>query len=182
MSVLKVLKIGNPLLRKRSFEVKEDEIRTKEFKKLIRDMFDTMHHENGIGLAAPQVGVLKRVVIVGSEEENPRYPDAPLIREQILINPVIQTLEEPKAGQGYWEGCLSVPGMRGYVERSQKIKLQYFDEKWQFHELVVEGFPAVVYQHECDHLDGILYVDRLKDTKLFGFTDELENNGSRALD
>ncbi len=177
MSILKVLRMGDPILRKRSLEVSEDEIRTKEFKKLIRDMFDTMHHENGIGLAAPQVGVLKRVVIIGAEEENPRYPNAPRLREQILINPIIQTLEEPKVGQGYWEGCLSVPGMRGYVERPQKIKLQYFDEKWNFYDMIVEGFPAVVYQHECDHLDGILYVDKLKDTKLFGFTEEVTTNG-----
>lgn len=177
MSVLKVLKVGNPLLRKRSLEVSEDEIRTKEFKKLIRDMFDTMHHENGIGLAAPQVGVLKRVVIIGSEEENPRYPNVSRLREQVLINPIIQPLEGPKEGQGFWEGCLSVPGMRGYVERPQKIKLQYFDEKWNFHDQVVEGFPAIVYQHECDHLDGILYIDRLKDTKLFGFTEEVDTAG-----
>lgn len=181
MSILKVLKIGNPILRKKSLEISEDEIRTKEFKRLVRDMFDTMHYENGIGLAAPQIGILKRLVIIGAEEQNPRYPNAPHLKEQILINPVIYPLEEPKRGEGYWEGCLSVPGMRGYVERPQKIKLEYYDEKWSFHSVVVEGFPAVVYQHECDHLDGILYVDRLKDTKLFGFTEELEMN-EKTLD
>jgi len=176
MAVKKVLRLGNPLLRQKSINIEESEVGTKDFKRLIRDMFDTMKFENGIGLAAPQIGVLKKLVIVGIEEENPRYPDASKIEEHILINPIITPLEEPREG-GYWEGCLSVPGMRGYVERSKKIKLEYYDEKWNYIHKIVEGFPAVVYQHECDHLDGILYVDRLKSPKLFGFTEEIDTKG-----
>ena len=126
MAVKKVLRLGNPLLRQKSLAIDESEVKTKDFKKLIKDMFETMRFENGIGLAAPQIGILKRVVIVGIEEENPRYPDAPKIEEHILINPIITPLEEPEGG--YWEGCLSVPGMRGFVERPKKIKLEYMNK------------------------------------------------------
>jgi peptide deformylase len=174
MSARKVLRIGDPILRKKSEEVLEDEVRTKEFKKLVRDMFDTMKHENGVGLAAPQIGILKKIVVVGVEE-NPRYPNEDFIKEHILINPKITPLDKPK--DGYWEGCLSVPGMRGFVERPSKIKIEWYDEKWNFHSEVIDGYKAVVYQHECDHLDGVLYVDRLKDTKLFGFTEEIDTKG-----
>jgi peptide deformylase len=177
MAVLKVLRMGNPLLRKRSEEVSEDEIRTKEFKRLIRDMFDTMRHQIGIGLAAPQIGILKRVVVIGTEEENPRYPKAPRLTDHILINPVLTPLNQPKEGDGFWEGCLSVPGMRGYVERPSKLQIEYFDEKWNHIKKTVEGFPAIVYQHECDHLDGVLYVDRLKTPTMFGFTEEMDTGG-----
>lgn len=175
MAVIKVLRLGNPQLRQKSIPISQDEIGTKDFKRLIRDMFDTMRFENGIGLAAPQIGVFKKLVIVGIQEENPRYPDAPKIEEHILINPIITPLSEP--GTGYWEGCLSVPGMRGFVERPSKIKLEYYDEKWNYINKIVEGFPAVVYQHECDHLEGVLYVDRLKSPKMFGFTEEIDTNG-----
>jgi peptide deformylase len=175
MAVKKVLRLGNPLLRLKSSPIDESEIGTKDFKRMIKDMFETMRFEKGIGLAAPQIGILKKLVIVGIEEENPRYPDAPKIEEHILINPFITPLAEPKGG--YWEGCLSVPGMRGFVERPSKIKLEYYDEKWNYHNKIIEGFPAVVYQHECDHLEGILYVDRLKDAKMFGFSDEIDTNG-----
>ncbi|MDX1960393.1 MAG: peptide deformylase [Leptospiraceae bacterium] len=175
MAVRNVLRLGNPLLRQTSVPIEESEVKTKEFKKLIGDMFDTMRHENGIGLAAPQIGVLKRVAIIGIEEENERYPDAPKIKEEVVINPIIKPLA--KNGEGYWEGCLSVPGMRGFVERPDKIQLEYYDMKWNHHKIIVEGFPAIVYQHEIDHLDGILYVDRLKSPKLFGFTEEVDTKG-----
>ena len=175
MAARKVLRLGNPILREKSVEVTEEEVRTKEFKKLVGDMFDTMRFENGVGLAAPQIGVLKKLVIVGIEEDNPRYPDAPRIKEQILINPKITPLAGN--GKGYWEGCLSVPGMRGFVERPYKIRVEYRDLKWKEHSEIIEGFPAIVYQHECDHLEGILYVDRLKSSKLFGYTEEVDTKG-----
>ena len=98
----------------------------------------------------------------------------------VLINPIITKLSEP--GEGYWEGCLSVPGMRGFVERPDKIKLEYYDEKWVYHNKIIEGFPAVVYQHECDHLDGILYVDRLKSLQMFGFAEEFDEQQGKKLD
>jgi peptide deformylase len=175
MAVRRVLKLGNPTLRKKSLPVEESEVGTKEFKKLIGDLFDTMRFEKGVGLAAPQIGVLKRIVVVGKEEENERYPDTPKIIDQILINPVIIPMGPPK--DGFWEGCLSLPGMRGYVERPAKIKLEYYDEKWKFHSQLIEDFNAIVYQHECDHLDGVLYIDRIKDPKMFGYTDEIETKG-----
>lgn len=177
MAVRNVLKLGNPELRKISVPVDENEVGTKEFKKLIKEMFETMRYENGIGLAAPQIGVLKRLVVIGTEEENPRYPKAGRLKDHILINPIITPLNSPKEGEGFWEGCLSVPGMRGYIERPNKIQIEYFDEKWNKIQKTIEGFQAIVYQHECDHLDGVLYVDRLKSPKLFGFTDEVDTEG-----
>lgn len=175
MAARKVLRLGDPELRKISQEVTEDECKTKEFKKIIKDMFDTMKFESGVGLAAPQIGVLKRLVVVGVEKSE-RYPGTPDIKEEVIINPVITPLE-PK-GEGFWEGCLSVPGMRGLVERPNKIKMEWQDEKWKHHTEIIEGYRAIVYQHECDHLDGILYVDRLKDTKLFGYTDIIDTQGN----
>ena len=175
MAVKKVLRLGNKKIKKISQPVDESEITTKDFKKLIGDLFDTMRFEKGVGLAAPQIGVLKRVVVVSKEEENERYPDTPKIIDQVLINPVITPLSPPDGG--FWEGCLSVPGMRGFVERPAKIKIEYYDEKWKFHSKVIDDFNAVVYQHECDHLDGVLYVDRLKSSKLFGYTDEVDTKG-----
>ncbi|MBE7411101.1 MAG: peptide deformylase [Leptospiraceae bacterium] len=171
MSVRKILKLGDPILRKPSEEVTEEEIKEKDFKKLIRDMFDTMKHAEGLGLAAPQIGILKKLIVIGSEKSD-RYPDSPNIPEKVIINPKITILDSPLSG--YWEGCLSVPQMRGLVERPSKISIEYFDEKWNKYNEVIEGFQAVVFQHEIDHLSGILYVDRLKDTKLFGFIDALD--------
>ncbi|MCB1168637.1 MAG: peptide deformylase, partial [Leptospiraceae bacterium] len=101
---------------------------------------------------------------------DPGFKDG--IQRRILINPEIEVLDSPRVG--FWEGCLSVPDMRGYVERQRKIRLKFYDEKEEFHEEIIEGFDAVVYQHECDHLDGVLYVDRLKDPEMFGYNDELD--------
>jgi peptide deformylase len=172
MAVRKILRIGNPLLRKQSEDIHPDEVGTKEFKKLIRDMFETMKSADGVGLAAPQIGVLKKLVVVGSED-NPRYPGSPPVGEQIIINPIITPLTEEV--DGYWEGCLSVPGMRGLVERPKKIKMVYRNEKFEEKTDIIEGFRAIVMQHECDHLFGTLYVDRLKDPKLFGYNEELDS-------
>ena len=118
-------------------------------------------------------------MVVGAEN-NEKYENSPDIPEHVLINTIITPLEAPL--RGFWEGCLSVPGMRGYVERPSKIKMEWFDQKWNFYSKIIEGFRAVVYQHECDHLDGIIYVDRLKDTKLFGYLDTLELKEDETLD
>lgn len=172
MAVRKVLKIGHPDLRKKSLPVPVNEIRSAEIKKIIKDMFDSMAEAGGIGLAAPQIGVLKRIVVVGFDRSE-RYPELKDGMEyRILFNPEIEILKGPV--EGFWEGCLSVPEMRGYVERSRRIHMKWHDEKEDFHDEVIEGFDAVVYQHECDHLEGILYVDRLKDPKLFGYNEELD--------
>ncbi len=180
MAVRKILRAGDPLLRKKSEPVPVTEIRSKEIKKLIRDMFDTMEDAHGLGLAAPQIGVLKRVVVVGFDRSD-RYPElnGNGIEHKILINPEIEQLEE--AGEGFWEGCLSVPGMRGYVERPRRIRLKWYDEDEEFHDEIIEGFDAVVYQHECDHLEGVLYIDRLKDPRLFGFNEELDTAATERV-
>lgn len=173
MAVRNILRIGNPTLREKSEPVPVSEIRSSEMKKLIRDMFDTMDDADGLGLAAPQIGVLKQVVVVGFQDSD-RYPELKDgIMKQVLINPEIEVLDPPR--EGFWEGCLSVPEMRGYVERSRKIRMKWYDEKEEFHDEVIEGFDAVVYQHECDHLQGVLYVDRLKSPLLFGFNEELDS-------
>ena len=173
MAVRKILKMGDPLLRKTSEPVTEDEIRTKEFKKLVRDMFDTMKQNDGVGLAAPQIGELKQLLIVGHQESS-RYPDTPAVREQIIINPVITAIGQETSGM--WEGCLSVPGMRGYVERPVKIKMEWMNEKFEPQSEIFDDFQAVVFQHEVDHLRGVLYVDKLKSTKMFGFNDSLADD------
>ncbi|PJZ69559.1 peptide deformylase [Leptospira perolatii] len=174
MSVRKILKIGDPILRKVSEPVHPDELQTKEFKKLIRDMFDTMRFAEGVGLAAPQIGVLKQLVVVGTDPKED-FPEESKVPEKIIINPVITPLTDKVDGN--WEGCLSVPGMRGLVERPNKIRMKWMDEKGNEHDQIIEGYQAVVYQHECDHLHGVLYVDKLKSTKLFGFNDSLEHSG-----
>ena len=172
MAVYKILRAGDQVLRQIAEPVPENEITAKETKKLVRDMFDTMIDAKGLGLAAPQIGILKQIVVIGFSK-NERYPKLESEMErQVLINPVITPVRSEILG--FWEGCLSVHGMRGYVERPSKIKLAWNDEKGEAFEKIIDGFNAVVYQHECDHLQGILYLDRLKDPRLFGFNEELE--------
>ena len=151
---------------------------TPELHALLDDLRDTMQDANGAGIAAPQIGVNLQVVIFGSDEINVRYPDAPAIPKTVLINPVITHLtEETEDG---WEGCLSVPGMRGVVPRIKQIRYAGFDELGNAIEREAEGFHARVVQHECDHLWGVLYPMRIKDLAKFGFTSvlfpELDDN------
>jgi len=147
---------------------------TPELDQLVVDMWDTMTAKDGAGLAAPQIGVNLRVVIFGYEV-NSRYADAPSISKTVLINPTIVTLDE-KMDQD-WEGCLSVPGMRGLVSRYTDIRYSGFDQKGNPFERVASNFHARVVQHECDHLDGVLYPMRIDDMRYFGFREELERNG-----
>lgn len=172
MTVQNVLKMGDPRLLQRSIEV--DEFGSEALESLLQDMWDTMEAENGAGLAAPQIGVLSRVVIFGYET-NPRYPDAPPVPKTVLINPVIEALDdEIETG---WEGCLSVPGMRGLVPRYRNIRYCGFDQHGNPIERLASDFHARVVQHECDHLDGILYPRRIEDLRYFGFCEELEKSG-----
>lgn len=168
MSVKRVLKMGDSRLLEVSQVVTEFD--TPELHELIQDMQDTMLELNGAGLAAPQIGVLKRVVIFGVDE-NPRYPNNEPVPQTILINPKITILTEET--DGMWEGCLSVPGMRGYVERLNQIEYQGFDSFGNEIERQAAGFHAIVVQHECDHLDGILYPMRMQDMSRFGFENEM---------
>jgi len=163
-----VLRMGDPRLLERSREV--EAFGTSGLRELIADMRDTMAHLNGAGLAAPQIGVLMRVVIFGVKK-NPRYPDAEEVPDTVLINPVIKPIgRDMEEG---WEGCLSVPGMRGVVPRYRSIRYTGFDERGEPIDRTVEGFHARVVQHECDHLDGILYPMRIQDFSQFGFVDVL---------
>ena len=138
---------------------------------LVSDLVDTMRAADGAGLAAPQIGVDLQVVIFGTDAPNPRYPDAPLVPRTVLLNPVITPLgDEQEDG---WEGCLSVPGLRGLVPRWQRIRYTGFDQYGDAIEREVDGFHARVVQHECDHLIGTLYPMRMRDFRQFGFTDIL---------
>src|SRR3989338_3036194 len=141
-----------------------------ELRSLLEDMRDTMRALDGAGLAAPQIGVSLRVVIFGVEK-NPRYPDADSVPETVLINPVITPLDD--CTDEAWEGCLSLPGLRGLVSRFQNIRYQGYDEQGALIDRTVSGFHARVVQHECDHLDGILYPMRIRDISKFGYTEEL---------
>ena len=169
MAAKPVLKMGDPRLFTVSDPVAEFD--TPELHALITDMRDTMKALSGAGLAAPQIGVLQRVVIF-EIQDNPRYPEVEPIAETVLVNPEIEVLGESR--QGMWEGCLSVPGMRGYVERPSEIRYRGFDQFGTPIDRTVSGFHAIVVQHECDHLDGVLYPMRLSDLTRFGFEQELE--------
>jgi peptide deformylase len=138
---------------------------------LLTDLMDTMAAANGAGLAAPQIGVDLQVVVFGSDDTNPRYPDAPLVPFTVLCNPVITPVRDEE--EDGWEGCLSVPGMRGVVPRYKFIRYQGVDEKGRTIDRTVEGFHARVVQHECDHLIGKLYPMRVRDFSKFGFTEVL---------
>lgn len=143
---------------------------TPELHALVANMFDTMEDADGAGLAAPQIGIDLRLVIFGFDA-NPRYPDAPAVPRTVLINPILTPLgEDIEEG---WEGCLSVPGMRGLVPRMTRLIYRGFDPYGLPIERVAEGFHARVVQHECDHLDGILYPMRIRDMTQFGFSEEL---------
>jgi len=163
-----VLRMGDPRLLQKSLPVTD--FNSTQLRELLADMRDTMAHLNGAGLAAPQIGVLQRVVIFGVKS-NPRYPDVEDIPDTVLINPKITPVSH-ELEEG-WEGCLSVPGMRGWVARYRHLIYTGFDEKGTPFKREVEGFHARVVQHECDHLDGILYPMRVRDFTKFGFNDAL---------
>ena len=163
-----VLRMGDPRLWQKSMPV--EQFGTPELASLLVDMRDTMAHLNGAGLAAPQVGVPVRVVIFGVTA-NPRYPDIEPVPDTVLINPVLTPLSG--AEEEGWEGCLSVPGMRGWVPRFAKLRYSGYDERGRRFQRDVEGFHARVVQHEVDHLDGILYPMRIRDLTKFGFNEAL---------
>lgn len=166
--IREVIRMGDPRLLQISQPVETFD--TQDLHALIKDMHDTMRHLDGAGLAAPQIGILLRVVIFGVHA-NPRYPDAEDVPDTVLINPMLEPIgEEMEDG---WEGCLSVPGLRGVVARNLRLRYSGFDARGARIERAVEGFHARVVQHECDHLDGILYPMRMRDFSRFGFADVL---------
>ena len=172
MTIHTILKMGEPRLLRIALPVVQFD--TDELHLLISDMFETMRSVNGAGLAAPQIGIDLQLVIFGTDADktpNPRYPDAPLIPRTVLLNPVITPLSAAK--EDGWEGCLSVPGLRGLVPRFSQIRYTGFDQYGDAIDRTVDGFHARVVQHECDHLIGKLYPMRIKDFTQFGFTEVL---------
>jgi peptide deformylase len=170
MAIRKIAKLGHPVLRRVARELSRDEIYSPEIQSLVRDMIETMHEYDGLGLAAPQVHESVQLVVLEFKENNARYPNMGSTPLLVLFNPKVTVLD-PNT-QEFWEGCLSVPEMRGLVARPQKIRVDYLDEKAERKTIEADGFLATVFQHELDHLDGTLYVDRLVDPKKFCFLDE----------
>lgn len=171
MAVREILKMGDACLLRIAPSVPESMFDSHELHELIADLIDTMKVASGAGIAAPQIGVNLRVVIFGGTGKNPRYPDAPDIPFTVLCNPVLEPLSDQKSAG--WEGCLSVPGLRGEVPRYEHLRYSGQDARGAQFERVVDGFHARVVQHECDHLDGVLYPRRIEDMTQFGFTDVL---------
>ena len=169
MAVHDILKMGDPRLLRVAQPVTEFD--TDEIHLLVADMFDTMRSVNGAGLAAPQIGVDLQLVIFGTDAPNPRYPDAPVVPRTVLLNPVITPIGAEEVED--WEGCLSVPGLRGVVPRWSTIRYTGFDPSGDPIDRTVDGFHARVVQHECDHLVGKLYPMRVRDFTKFGYTDVL---------
>ena len=168
MAIREILRMGNPILLKEAEKVEKFDM--PEIHELIKDMIETMKDAEGAGLAAPQVGESIQLVVFGVDK-NERYPEAEEVPFTVLINPIITPLTQDKEDD--WEGCLSVPGMRGVVPRFKVINYKGFDQYGNEIDRDVEGFHARVVQHECDHLFGILYPTRIENMKLFGFHDEI---------
>lgn len=172
MAIRKVARMGHPVLRQKGRDLTPAEIRSPEIQRLIVDMVDTMKEYGGIGLAAPQIHESLQLAIIGYDEGSERYPDQGEQPLSVYINPKITVLD--KTEQSFWEGCLSVPELRGLVARPRKIRVDYLDERGEARSIEAEDFLATVFQHELDHLAGVLFIDRLKDTKHLAFTEEYE--------
>jgi|TARA_B100000287_G_C20506240_1_gene731185 peptide deformylase len=180
VTVRKVIKMGNPLLREVAKEFTKDEILSEDMQDLITDMWDTMYAYDGIGLAAPQIGLSRQLAVIHLEEDSERYPELVESKKFIIFNPSISVLDETK--QEFWEGCLSVPGLRGPVSRPRKIKVDYLDENAKENSIELEDFLATVFQHELDHLFGKLFVDRMEDISLLAYEEELLVSKDEVID
>jgi len=175
MAIRKIARMGHPVLRLKTREVSVEEINSPAMQQLITDMIETMNEYSGIGLAAPQIHESIQCALVGYESDNPRYPQLKTADGQALtvfFNPKMKVLDSTP--QGFWEGCLSVPELRGYVERPRKVEIEYLDIHGEKQTLVAEDFLATVFQHEFDHLFGTLYVDRISDKSKLAFIEEFE--------
>jgi peptide deformylase len=170
MAIRKVARMGHPVLRAVGRELTSKEIQGPEIQRLIADMIQTMHEYGGIGIAAPQVHESIQLAIIEFEEDSERYPDMGEQPLMVICNPKITVLDSKE--QGFWEGCLSVPELRGLVHRPRKIQVDYLDEKGKPQKIVAENFLATVFQHELDHLAGKLFVDRIKDITKLAFLEE----------
>jgi peptide deformylase len=177
MAVRSILRMGDPRLREIAAPVRAFD--TPELHALLVDMLETMQANDGAGLAAIQIGVPMRVVVFGVEQ-NPRYPDAEPVPFTVLINPEVRAIGDQLEED--WEGCLSVPGLRGLVPRYTDIRYRGFDQFGNRIDRTVDGFHARVVQHECDHLDGVLYPQRMRNLTAFGFVEELQQSGLFGFD
>lgn len=164
MTVREIVTVGHPVLRERAREVTAEELATAEVQALIDDLVDTMRHANGAGLAANQIGVPLRVAVI-EVGDNPRYPYKPRIPLTVVVNPVIEPLDGELVPIN--EGCLSVPNLRGEVARHVNVGVRYLDRDGNQHDEVRRGLTAGTFQHECDHLDGVLFLDRVTDPRTF---------------
>lgn len=173
MAVRRILRMGHPLLRQVARPLSGEEIASDDTARLVADMVDTLEDYGGIGLAAPQVAESVRLAIIKIDGSVSRYGEIPDLPLTIFINPEITVLEDAELC-GYWEGCLSVPGLRGFVERPQHVRVKYLDHQGRERSLELHGFLATVFQHEFDHLDGRLYVDRMTDLRKLAFEKEFE--------
>ena len=178
MAVRKIIRMGHPTLRKPSRPLTDAEIRSPEIAALVEDMVDTLHDYGGIGLAAPQIDEPIRLAIIEIPGGESRYGELAAMPLSVFANPRIEVLDPAPAG--YWEGCLSVPGLRGFVERPQHIRVTATDLSGNPIDLTLQGFPATVFQHEFDHLDGRLYVDLIEDPRRLVFEEELARYGEPA--
>jgi peptide deformylase len=164
--------MGHPTLRRTARELLPEEIRSEEMHRLVADMIDTLHDAGGVGLAAPQVNQSIRLAIIEIPGGHTRYGEIPAMPLAVFINPRIEILDHERAG--YWEGCLSVPGLRGFVTRPQHIRVHALNLRAEKLELELHGFLATVFQHEFDHLDGRLYIDHIEDRTRLVFEEEYE--------
>jgi peptide deformylase len=172
MAIHTIIRMGHPTLRQRARPVTDEEITSGSLLPLVEDMIDTLHHAGGIGLAAPQIDVPIRLAIIEIPGGRSRYGEIPAMPLTVFVNPSIEIVDPATAG--YWEGCLSVPGLRGFVERPQHIRVRAEDLDRRLIDLELRGFLATVFQHEFDHLDGTLYVDRITDRTKLVFEEEFE--------
>ena len=171
MAVRDILHVGNPLLREQSREVGADELAAPAMQQLIDDLIDTMHAANGAGIAAPQIGELVRVATI-EVNHNPRYPYKPPIPLTVVVNPIVEMLDDELVEIN--EGCLSVPNLRGNVLRNVNIRVRYLDRHGREHDEVKRGLTAGTFQHELDHLDGLLFLDRVADTRTLTTWEQFE--------
>jgi peptide deformylase len=181
MTARAVIRMGHPNLRKVAELVDLKELKSSDFKTLLTDMYDTMKKEGGIGIAAPQINVSKQICMIELPESSDRYGDLGATPLFIIINPTITVVD--KTHQGFWEGCLSVPGLRGFVERPRAIEVSYINELGEYKKIHAEDFLATVFQHELDHLFGKLYVDRITDMTKLSYVEEFaEFNAAKKED
>ena len=172
MSLLKITRLGHPKIRQGTDPVSSEELQTQEIQRLIDDMVETMRDAHGVGIAAPQVHVSKQIIVIEVSPENPRYPNQPAVPLTVLINPAI--MDHTETTEDGWEGCLSVPDLRGLVPRWTRVKINGLDRGGQAVQVEAEGFFARVIQHEVDHLNGRVFLDRLPDLKTLTHLREYE--------